>query len=101
MDLFKNLQELQSKIGDNQEKLQALRAEGSAGGDLIKVIINGHMQVVSVKIDPIAVDPQDITMLEELMAASFTDAVVKMKTLVQQEMGQILGAAGFPSGMMG
>jgi DNA-binding protein YbaB len=57
MDMFKNLQDLQSKMGEAQEKLKTLRADGSSGGELVKVTVDGTMEALSVHIDPIAVDP--------------------------------------------
>jgi DNA-binding YbaB/EbfC family protein len=96
MDLIKNLQNLQSKMGEAQEKMKTLRASGSSGGDLVKVTIDGTMEVVSMKIDPIAVDPRDVKMLEELVGAAFTDAVRKMRDVLQREMSQLAGGIGLP-----
>lgn len=101
MDLLKNFQALQSKMGDTQEKLKSLRAEGSSGGDLVKVVVDGSMESVSVTIDPIAVDPREIKMLEELIAASFTDATRKMRQMVQQEMTQIAASINLPPNLSG
>ena len=95
-DMMKNLQELQSKMGDAQQKLKTLRAEGSSGGDLVKVTIDGTMETVSMTIDPIAVDPRDVKMLEELVAAAFTDAVRKMRDVIQREMAGLAGGMNFP-----
>ena len=94
IDLFKNFQELQSKLGATQEKLKNLRAEGSAGGDMVKVVVDGTMEAVSVTIDPIAVDPENIRMLEELITAAFTSATSKMRQVMQQEMTQMVGGMG-------
>ncbi len=98
IDLFKNFQELQSKLGATQEKLKNLRAEGSAGGDMVKVVVDGTMEAVSVTIDPIAVDPRDIQMLEELVVAAFTSAARKMRQIMQQEMTQMAGGMGLDHG---
>lgn len=91
MDLFKNLKALQSNMGLAQEKIKTLRTEGSSGGNLVNIVVDGNMEAVSVTIDPIAVDPRDIKMLEELIAAAFTDGVRKMRGIIQQEMNQIAG----------
>lgn len=101
MDIMKNLQNLQSKMGETQEKMKTLRAEGSSGGDLVKVTVDGTMETVSVSIDPIAVDPRDVKMLEELIGAAFTDAVRKMRGTLQQEMTQMAGGLNIPPGFMG
>jgi hypothetical protein len=101
MDMMKNLQDLKSKMGDAQEKLKRLRAEGSSGGDLVKVTVDGTMEAVSVSIDPIAVDPRDVKMLEELVQAAFTGAVIKMRGQVQAEMSQLAGGLNIPPDILG
>jgi DNA-binding YbaB/EbfC family protein len=101
MDIMKNLQNLQSKMGDAQEKMKTLRADGSSGGDLVKVTIDGTMEVVSMTIDPIAVDPRDVKMLEELVGAAFTDAVRKMRDVLQREMTQMAGGMNIPPDILG
>ena len=100
MDFMKNLQGLQSKMGEAQEKISRLRAEGSSGGDLVKVVVDGTMEAVSVTIDPIAVDPRDVKMLEELVAAAYTGAVRKMRDVIKEEMSGMAGGMGFPPGFM-
>ena len=101
MDIMKNLQNLQSKMGEAQEKMKTLRADGASGGDLVKVTIDGTMEVVSMYIDPIAVDPRDVMMLEELVGAAFTDAVRKMREVLQREMSQLAGGINIPQDFMG
>ena len=101
MDIMKNLQNLQSKMGEAQEKMKTLRADGASGGDLVKVTIDGTMEVVSMYIDPIAVDPRDVIMLEELVGAAFTDAVRKMREVLQREMSQLAGGMNIPQDFMG
>jgi DNA-binding YbaB/EbfC family protein len=101
MDIMKNLQNLQSKMGEAQEKMKTLSAEGASGGDLVKVTIDGTMEVISMHIDPIAVDPRDVKMLEELIGAAFTDAVRKMREILQREMSQMTGGMNIPPNLMG
>ncbi len=101
MDIMKNLQNLQSKMGEAQEKMKTLSAEGASGGDLVKVTIDGTMEVISMHIDPIAVDPRDVKMLEELIGAAFTDAVRKMLEILQREMSQMTGGMNIPPNLMG
>ncbi len=101
MDIMKNFENLQSKMGEAQEKMKTLRSEGASGGELVKVTIDGTMEVVSMQIDPIAVDPRDVKMLEELVGAAFTDAVRKMREVLQREMSQMAGGLNLPPGFMG
>lgn len=101
MDLMKNLKDLQSNMGNMQEKLKDLRSEGSSGGDLVKVTVDGTMEAIAVHIDPIAVDPRDVKMLEELVAAALTDAVRKMRPVMQAEMSKLAGGLNLPPDFMG
>jgi len=96
MDFMKNLQNIQSAMSNVQEKAKKFRAKGSSGGDLVKVTIDGMMEVVSMEIDPVAVDPRDVKMLEELVGAAFTDAARKMREVLKQELTQLAGDIDFP-----
>ena len=95
-DIFKNLQALQSRMGEMREKVKGLKAEGAAGGDLVRVTVDGEMEVLDVTIDPIAVDPRDVKMLEELIQAACIAAVRKMKETLKTEVGGMAAGMGFP-----
>ena len=96
LELIKNLKNFQLTVGEAQAKMKTLRASGASGGDLVTVTIDGTMEVISMHIDPIAVDPRDVKMLEELVAAAFTDAARKMKKTLQSELSQLAGGLGIP-----
>ena len=98
-DLMKNMKDLQSRMGEIQGRLKTMRAEGGAGGDLVKVTVDGTMDVVSVSIDPIAVDPRDVKMLEELVQAATNAATAKIREELRREMGEMAG--GLPPGFLG
>ncbi|MDC7220723.1 MAG: YbaB/EbfC family nucleoid-associated protein [Spirochaetales bacterium] len=85
MDLMKNLAQMQGQMKDVQEKLKDVKAEGAAGGDLVKVVINGKMEIENIKIDPIAVDPRDVTMLEDLILSAIEGATESIKEKLQKE----------------
>jgi len=80
----KMLQQMQQRANKLQEELAATTVEATAGGGAVTVVINGQMQLQSVKIDPEAVDPSDLTMLEDLIVAAVNEAVGKAQALVQQ-----------------
>jgi len=96
-DLLKNISKFQSQAGDIQEKLKQVRATGAAGGDLVQIEMNGQMDVLSVKIDPIAVDPRDVQMLEDLILSSFIAASNNVKEKIKEE----LSGMGLPAGVPG
>jgi nucleoid-associated protein EbfC len=100
-EMFKQLQGLQSRVGEIQEKLKSVRVTGSAGGGLVTVDMNGQMQVEKVTIAPEAVDPRDIPMLQDLVLAAMTDAMDRLKEKIRDEVSQATGMLGLPPGFLG
>jgi DNA-binding YbaB/EbfC family protein len=100
-DILKQLQDMQSRVGDVQEKLRSVRVTGSAGGGMVTVEMNGAMQVEQVTIAPDAVDPRDVPMLQDLVRAAFGDAMERMKEKIRDEMAQVTGGLGLPPGLLG
>ena len=101
MDILKNFQNIQSKLGEAQERLKDVRATGTAGGDMVRVEMTGEFQVTSVQISPEAVDPEDIEMLQDLMLAAFTNAAANVKEKIREEMSSFTGGMDLPPGMFG
>ncbi|MGC9312537.1 MAG: YbaB/EbfC family nucleoid-associated protein [Sediminispirochaetaceae bacterium] len=101
MDLFKNLQNLQSQFGEMQEKLKQIHASGTSGGEMVRIDMNGQMEVSAVHIEPEAVDPDDVKMLEDLILAAFLNASAKVKEKLQQEAANLTGGMDIPPGFMG
>ena len=99
-EVFKQLQGLQSRVGEIQEKLKAVHVTGSAGGGLVTVDMNGQMQVEKVTIAPEAVDPRDIALLQDLVLAAVNDAVrvadARGKELTAQMLGPLAGSLNIP-----
>jgi DNA-binding YbaB/EbfC family protein len=102
-DVLKNAQKIQEQMGALQEKLAALSVTGSSGGGMVEVDINGKMEIMAVRIAPEAVDPNDIGMLQDLVAAAFTGAMEKIRDRISQEMEAMTGSLGMPNmpGMAG
>lgn len=98
MEFMKNIQDMQSKMGDIQEKLKNVSSTGSAGGGLVEITMNGQMDVESIKLDPLCVDPRDIKMLEDLILAAFVSASVNVKEKIKNE---VAGDINIPPGMAG
>lgn len=101
MDLMKNFQNIQSKLTEAQERMKDVVAVGTSGGDMVRVTINGQMEVQKVEISPDAVDPNDIEMLQDLILAAFTDAMTKVKEEIKEEMSGLTGGMDLPPGLMG
>lgn len=98
--MMKKMQKLQGEMAKMQEELKKRTVEVSAGGGGIKVVINGDKQIQSLKIDPAAVDPEDIEMLEDLVMTAVNEAIKKVDDLMAQEMGKITGGLNLPAGML-
>ena len=100
-DLLKQFQSLQGKMGEIQEKLKNVTVTGSAGGGMVTVEMNGQMTVTNVSISPEVVDPNDVVMLEDLVLAAFTDASIKIKEKLQEELSELTGGLNLPPGLFG
>jgi len=101
MDIFKNFQNLQSRVGGMQERMQGITATGTAGGDMVRVEIDGQMEVRNISISREVVDPEDISMLEDLVLAAFSDASAKVREKMREEMSSITGGLDLPPGFPG
>ena len=101
MDLLKNFQNIQSKMGEMQERMKSLTVTGTSGGDMVRIEMNGQMDVTKVSISPEAVDPEEIGMLDDLVFAALTDASAKMKDKMKDEMSGLTGGMDLPPGLFG
>lgn len=101
LDFLKAIQGLQRNMGDMEEKLRAVRVTGSAGGDMVVVVLNGHLEVVSLRVSPDVIDRQEREMLEDLTRAAFTDAIGKVKEHLRGEFSSVLGGMPLPPGLFG
>ena len=93
---MKQAQQVQAKMAQMQAKLSEMTVEATAGGGMIKVVMNGRHEVVSVAIDPEVVDPSDIEMLEDLMVAAMNEAASKVEEMIRAEMSTLTGGIPIP-----
>ncbi len=100
-DILKQLQGLQSRVGEMQEKLKSVHVAGSSGGGMVTIEMNGQMVVEKVTIAKEAVDPADIPMLEDLVLAALTDVLDRLKDKLKDEVSQATGGLGLPPGLLG
>jgi len=94
--MLKQAQKLQSKIFKLQEEMAERTVETSVGGGMVTVVANGKQEVVSIKMDPEVVDPDDVQMLEDLIVAGVNDALKKAQEMVSQEMTKLTGGFNIP-----
>lgn len=95
-NMMKQAQELQAKMAEMQEKIQEIDAEGSAGGGLVKIILNGKGEAKSVQIDPSLMKLEDKEVLEDLIVAALNDAKMKADQKSQEEMSKLTGGMKLP-----
>ena len=90
-DILKQAQQMQDKMQKAQEKLGDIHVEGSAGGGMVTVTASAKQEVLSIKVDPQVVDPEDVEMLEDLIVAAVNQAMEKAQQAANDEMGKIAG----------
>jgi DNA-binding YbaB/EbfC family protein len=92
--LMKQAQKMQQQLMEAQAQLADTEVEGTAGGGLVTAKVTGSGDVLSVKIDPRAVDPDDVESLEDLVVAAIRDAATNAQELQQTTMGPLAGGLG-------
>ena len=98
---FQMLQKLQKEMEKLQESLETMTVEGSAGGGMVSVKVNGKQRIISISIDKEVVNPEEVDMLEDLILAAVNQAVEKSKEMAQEASQKIAGGmlGNLPGGM--
>src|SRR4029079_14837748 len=91
--LMKQAQQMQERM---QRGLGTLEVEGSAGGGMVTVRLNGHKQLLGITIDKEVLDPNDPEMLQDLIVAAFNEGSRKAEEALQEKMGGLAGGLGLP-----
>jgi DNA-binding YbaB/EbfC family protein len=99
MGMMKQAKELQDRMQRLQEEVAALTIEGSAGGGLIKVAVNGKSEMKNIKIDPSLLKPDEAEILEDLIVAAINDARGKAEQKLADKMRELTGGLALPPGM--
>ena len=79
-----------------QGELETLTVDGSAGGGVVKAVVTGKQELVSVTIDPAAVDPDDVDMLQDLIVAAVNDALGNSRQVAEEKMAAVTGGLRLP-----
>ncbi|MGF7186497.1 hypothetical protein GGQ84_002609 [Desulfitispora alkaliphila] len=94
--MMKQAQKMQAQMEKMQAELAEKEVEASAGGGVVTAVANGKQEVVSIKIKPEAVDPDDVEMMEDLVLAAVNEALRKSQEMMSQEMSKITGGMKMP-----
>lgn len=99
--MMKQMQKMQRNMAQLQEELAKTPVEGTAGGGVVKVTVNGANQMLAIELAPEVVDPDDIEMLQDLIVAATNDAVANAQKLSEERMGALTKGMKLPGGMGG
>ena len=94
--MMKKVQKMQADMQKMQEEMKERTVDVTVGGGVITVVMNGEKEVQSVKIDPAAVDPEDVEMLEDLIVAAVNEASKKVDDMMAQAMNKVTGGLKLP-----
>src|SRR5580765_2428814 len=94
--LMKQAQQMQEQMAKAQEELAHETVEATAGGGLVTVRASGSGEILSITIDPKAVDPDDVELLEDLVLAAVNEAIRSAQSLAQSKLGAMTGGLGLP-----
>jgi hypothetical protein len=88
------IMKIQEQMLQTQEELGEKTVTATAGGGVIEVVMTGHQRVESITIDPEAVDPEDVEMLQDLIIAAVNEALERSQALAAEQMGALTGGLG-------
>jgi len=94
--MMKQVQKMQKQMQKIQEELKTKTVEGTAGGGMVTITLNGHKEILGVRIQKEAVDPDDVELLEDMIMAAMNDALKKADEMVQKDMGKLTGGLNIP-----
>ena len=94
--IMKQAKKMQERMANLQKELETKTIEAQAGGGMVSVVVNGKYEIVSLKIEKEVVNPEDIEMLQDLIAAAVNEGIRKAQEMASAEMGKITGGLNIP-----
>lgn len=95
-ELMKQLQQMQAKIAQAQQRLEETIIEASAGGGAVNVVMNARPELKSIAIKPEVVDADDVDMLQDLVLAAMNEALEKVRAGQMQQLAGLAGGLNIP-----
>ncbi|MBD3181292.1 YbaB/EbfC family nucleoid-associated protein [Candidatus Poribacteria bacterium] len=95
-NLMKQAQKMQKQMMEIQEELANRTVEATVGGGMVSVVANGQQDIISIRIDPEVVDPNDVEMLQDLILAAVNEAHRRAQELMTDEMNKLTGGMKIP-----
>ncbi|SVE20083.1 uncharacterized protein METZ01_LOCUS472937 [marine metagenome] len=94
--MIRQAQQLQQRMVKVQEELESATVEASSGGGMVTAVVTGKQTIASITIDPQAVDPEDVEVLEEMVMAAVNEGLQKAQDLATKKMNAITGGLNIP-----
>lgn len=95
-NVMKQAQKMQEEMAKIQEKAGDMKVSAASGGGMVAVEANGRQEIVSIKIEPEVIDPEDPEMLQDLVTAAANEALRKSKDMLKEEMAKVTGGINIP-----
>ncbi len=94
--MMRQMQQIQGKLDKAKEELGRKTIEGTAGGGAVAVVVDGHQNVIDIRIAPEAVDPDDVETLQDVVLAAVNDAMEKSQAMAAKHLNAVTGGLGLP-----
>ena len=98
-NIMKQAQKMQRQMEERLKELVTKSVVATAGGEAVKVVVNGRKEVVEIELKPEVVDPEDIEMLQDLVMAAINEGLRKADEMVNSQMSTITGGLNLPGGL--
>lgn len=95
-NIVRQAQKMQAQMQKVQEELAGKTVEASSGGGMVKAVVNGKQELLSVKIEPEVINPSDAEMLQDLIVAAVNEAIKRSQAMMSEEMGKLTSGLGVP-----
>lgn len=100
-DMLRQVQSMQAEMEKAQEELKTETVEASAGGGMVTVKVSGELEVLELRVDPDAVDPEDVELLQDMVQAAVNEAIRSAQELAANKMNAVTGGLGGGAGGLG
>ena len=95
-EMMKQARKMQEQLAQAQESMKDVTVDASAGGGMVKASVNGDLELVSVTIDPDALDPEDVDLLQDMIVAAVNEAIRGVSEVASKQMSSITGGLNIP-----
>ncbi|WP_415962639.1 YbaB/EbfC family nucleoid-associated protein [Collinsella tanakaei] len=95
-EMMKQARKMQEQLAQAQESMKDVTIDASAGGGMVKATVNGDLELVSIQIDPDALDPEDVDLLQDMIVAAVNEAIRGVSEVASKQMSSITGGFNIP-----